>query len=54
MDENTSGMGKLKEDKLDKPNNPVVGQFLRVKSISDTGEIALETVEIADGSEVSY
>lgn len=77
-------VGQLKEDKLDKPSNPVVGQFLRVKSISDTGEIVLEsaipaalknpnaltikigsttvtydgssaeTVEIADGSEVSY
>lgn len=42
--ENTSGISKLKEDKLDKPNNPVVGQFLRVKSISDTGEIVLETM----------
>lgn len=80
--ENT--INKLKKDKLDKPNNPVVGQFLRVKSISNTGEIALEgaiptalknpnaltikigsttvtydgssaeTVEIADGTEVSY
>lgn len=35
---------KLKEDKLDSPANPVVGQVLRVKSISDTGEITLETV----------
>lgn len=35
----------LKEDKLDKPANPVIGRFLRVKSISDTGEITLETVD---------
>lgn len=47
-------ISRLKVNKLDKPSNPVVGQFLRVKSISDTGEIALETVEIADGTEVSY
>lgn len=44
VDKNTSGIRDLKEDKLDKPNNPVVGQFLRVKSISDTGEIVLETM----------
>lgn len=44
VDDNTSGIRELKEDKLDKPNNPVVGQFLRVKSISDTGEIVLETM----------
>ncbi len=44
VDENANGIGELKEDKLDKPNNPVVGQFLRVKSISDTGEIVLETM----------
>lgn len=44
VDDNTSGIRDLKEDKLDKPNNPVVGQFLRVKSISDTGEIVLETM----------
>lgn len=54
VEDNTAGISRLKEDKLDKPNNPVVGQFLRVKSISDTGRIVLETVEIADGSEVSY
>lgn len=35
---------KLNKDKLDNPANPVVGQILRVKSISDTGEITLETV----------
>ena len=44
VEDNTSGISELKEDKLDKPNNPVVGQFLRVKSISDTGEIVLETM----------
>lgn len=42
--QNANAVSKLKEDKLDKPNNPVVGQFLRVKSISDTGEIVLETM----------
>ena len=36
---------KLKEDKLNKPTAPVIGQVLRVKSISDTGEITLETVD---------
>ena len=41
---------ELKEDKLDKPSNPVVGQFLRVKSISDTGEIVLETMAGGVGS----
>lgn len=42
--ENKEAVSQLKKDKLDKPNNPVVGQFLRVKSISDTGEIVLETM----------
>lgn len=37
-------VGQLKEDKLDKPANPVVGQVLRVKSIDETGKIVLETV----------
>lgn len=41
---NKEAVSYLKEDKLDKPANPVVGQILRVKSISDTGEITLETV----------
>lgn len=41
---------ELKEDKLDKPSNPVVGQFLRVKSISNTGEIVLETMAGGVGS----
>lgn len=41
---NKEAVSQLKEDKLDKPANPVVGQVLRVKSISDTGEITLETV----------
>ena len=36
---------QLKEDKLNKPTAPVIGQVLRVKSISDTGEITLETVD---------
>ena len=47
---NTVAVNQLKEDKLDKPNNPVVGQFLRVKSISDTGEIVLETMAGGVGS----
>ena len=42
--ENKAAVSQLKEDKLDSPANPVVGQVLRVKSISDTGEITLETV----------
>ena len=46
-------ISKLKEDKLDKPDNPVVGQLLRVKSISDTGEITLETVAGGGGSGVT-
>lgn len=45
IQENKSSISKLKEDKLDKPANPVIGRFLRVKSISDTGEITLETVD---------
>ena len=40
----TDDISQLKEDKLNKPANPVVGKVLRVKSISDTGEITLETV----------
>lgn len=43
-------VSQLKKNKLDKPNNPVVGQFLRVKSISDTGEIVLETMAGGVGS----
>lgn len=39
-------VSQLKEDKLDNPANPVVGQVLRVKSISDTGEITLETASV--------
>lgn len=42
-------VGQLKEDKLDKPANPVVGQVLRVKSIDETGKIVLETVAGGDG-----
>lgn len=37
-------VSQLKEEKLDKPDNPVVGQILRVKSIDETGKIVLETV----------
>lgn len=45
-------ISRLKENKLDKPNNPVVGQLLRVKSISDTGEITLETVADSDSNKL--
>lgn len=45
-------ISQLKENKLDKPNNPVVGQLLRVKSISDTGEITLETVADNDDNKL--
>lgn len=50
-------IGSLKEDKLDKPTNPVVGQVLRVKSIDKTGKIVLETAanggsDSSQGSEV--
>ena len=45
-------ISRLKENKLDKPNNPVVGQLLRVKSISDTGEITLETVADNDDNKL--
>lgn len=44
VEDNTLGISELKEDKLDKPTNPVVGQILRVKSIDETGKIVLETV----------
>lgn len=37
---------QLKKNKLDKPVDPVVGQFLRVKSITDDGDIVLETVAL--------
>lgn len=43
-------VGQLKEDKLDKPANPVVGQILRVKSIDETGKIVLETVSGGGGA----
>lgn len=36
-------VSQLKEDKLDKPTNPIVGQVLRVKSIDETGKIVLDT-----------
>ena len=43
-------ISSLKEDKLDKPANPAVGQILRVKSIDETGKIVLETVAGGGGS----
>lgn len=48
--ETVTAVNELTENKLDKPNNPVVGQFLRVESISNTGEIMLETVAGGVGS----
>lgn len=50
IDKNAAEVSQLKEDKLNKPESPVVGQLLRVKSISDTGEITLETVAGGGGS----
>lgn len=41
-------IGQLKEDKLNKPALPVVGELLRVKSVSDTGEVELETEDISE------
>lgn len=41
-------IGLLKEDKLNKPALPVVGELLRVKSVSDTGEVELETEDISE------
>lgn len=40
---NKEAVSQLKEDKLDTPTNPVVGQVLRVKAIDETGKIVLET-----------
>lgn len=48
VDENTSGIRELKEDKLNKPALPVVGELLRVKSVSDAGEVGLETEDISE------
>ena len=36
--------------KLDKPANPTIGQILRVKSITDDGDIVLETVAGGGGN----
>ena len=41
-------ISQLKEDKLNKPALPVVGELLRVKSVSDTGEVELETEDISE------
>lgn len=48
VDENTSGISELKEEKLNKPALPVVGELLRVKSVSDAGEVGLETEDISE------
>lgn len=41
-------ISQLKEDKLNKPALPVVGELLRVKSVSDAGEVELETEDISE------
>lgn len=48
IEENTEGIEALKEDKLNKPALPVVGELLRVKSVSDAGEVGLETEDISE------
>ena len=48
VDENANGIRELKEEKLNKPALPVVGELLRVKSVSDTGEVELETEDISE------
>lgn len=48
VDENANGIRELKEEKLNKPALPVVGELLRVKSVSDAGEVGLETEDISE------
>ena len=48
VDENANGISELKEEKLNKPALPVVGELLRVKSVSDAGEVELETEDISE------
>ncbi len=48
ISENSEAVSQLKEDKINKPAVPVVGELLRVKSVSDTGEVELETEDISD------
>lgn len=48
VDEHTSGISELKDGKLNKPALPVVGELLRVKSVSDAGEVELETEDISE------
>lgn len=57
IEQNKTDIASLKEDKLDKPANPIVGQVLRVKSIDETGKIVLETAAVggsgsSQGSEI--
>lgn len=42
-------ISRLKENKLDKPNNPVVGQLLRIKAVNEDGSVVLESVENTGG-----
>ena len=42
-------ISRLKENKLDKPNNPVVGQLLRIKTVNEDGSVVLESVENTGG-----
>lgn len=48
IEKNADAVSQLKEDKLNKPALPVVGELLRVKSVSDTGEVELETEDISE------
>ena len=41
-------VSQLKEEKLNKPALPVVGELLRVKSVSDAGEVEVETEDISE------
>lgn len=42
-------ISRLKENKLDKPNHPVVGQLLRIKTVNEDGSVVLESVENTGG-----
>lgn len=46
-------ISRLKENKLDKPNNPVVGQLLRIKTVNEDGSVVLESVENTGGGGVT-
>lgn len=48
IEENEKAVSHLKEEKLNKPALPVVGELLRVKSVSDAGEVEVETEDISE------